>query len=173
MRDIVGSTCPGTTIWRVLIPVTSVAHIPELTVSTSWWHGPSGHVYHSFVDDPEEVPYEERMYEIAARTVVDPETATGKRFSWGIPATNERVESQFVVSHALTPPRTRDKSTHMSPQEYDPRIRELLSKVPEGQWKEFSAFAGPRLEKLTGWDKVVLLGDASHPLSGECPIKQM
>jgi salicylate hydroxylase len=38
------------------------------------------------------------MFEIAARNVVDPETAKGKRFSWGIPATNERVESHFVVS---------------------------------------------------------------------------
>ncbi|KIV81073.1 hypothetical protein PV11_08523 [Exophiala sideris] len=136
----------GTTIWRVLIPVTSVAHIPELTVSTSWWHGSTGHVYHSFVDDPEEVPYEARMMEIAARNVVDPETVNGKTFSWGVPATKERVESHFVS--------------------YDSRIRELLSKPQEGQWKEFSAFAGPRLEKLTGWNKVVLLGDASHPLSG-------
>jgi salicylate hydroxylase len=42
-----------------------------------------------------------------------------------------------------------------------------LSNVPEAQWKEFSAFAGPRLESLTAWDgKVVLIGDASHPLSG-------
>lgn len=40
--------------------------------------------------------------------------------------------------------------------------------MPEGQWKEFSAFAGPRLETLTGWNgKVVLIGDASHPLSGK------
>ncbi|KAI1611374.1 salicylate hydroxylase [Exophiala viscosa] len=136
----------GTTIWRVLIPVTSVEHIPELTVSTSWWHGPTGHIYHSFVDDPGEVPYEERMMEIAARNVVDPETVTAKTFSWGVPATKERVESHFL--------------------NYDPRVRELLSKPQEGQWKEFSAFAGPRLEKLTAWNKSVLLGDASHPLSG-------
>lgn len=52
-------------------------------------------------------------------------------------------------------------------QDYDTRIREFLAQVPEGQWKEFAAFAGPRLDKLTGWDKIVLLGDASHPLSGE------
>lgn len=50
--------------------------------------------------------------------------------------------------------------------DYDPRVREALSRVPEGNWKEFAAFAGPRLETLHGWDKVVLLGDASHPLSG-------
>ncbi|KAJ9609973.1 hypothetical protein H2200_006303 [Cladophialophora chaetospira] len=136
----------GTIIWRVLVPVSAIKHIPELTVSTSWWHGPAGHVYHSFVDDPEEVEEGERMIEIAARNVVDPETVKGKTFSWGVPATKERVESHFV--------------------DYDPRIRELLSKPEEGQWKEFAAFAGPRLEKLTGWNKIVLLGDASHPLSG-------
>ncbi|RFU30121.1 hypothetical protein B7463_g6227, partial [Scytalidium lignicola] len=136
----------GTTIWRVIIPETTVAHLPDLTVSTAWWHGPAGHVYFSKVDDPEELGDGERMFEIAARNVIDPETATGKRFSWGIPATNERVESHF--------------------RDYDPRVREALAQVPEGLWKEFSAFAGPRLETLSGWGKVVLLGDASHPLSG-------
>lgn len=54
----------------------------------------------------------------------------------------------------------------MTTKDYDPRVREALSRVPEGNWKEFAAFAGPRLETLHGWDKVVLLGDASHPLSG-------
>jgi salicylate hydroxylase len=39
--------------------------------------------------------------------------------------------------------------------------------VPEGSWREFPAFAGPRLDKLTAWNgKVILIGDASHPLSG-------
>ena len=87
----------GTTIWRVLIPVTTVAHVPDLTASTAWWHGPAGHVYFSQVDDPEELGEEERMFEIAARNVVDPEAAVGKRFSWGIPATNKRVQSHFKV----------------------------------------------------------------------------
>ncbi|EXJ89123.1 hypothetical protein A1O3_02187 [Capronia epimyces CBS 606.96] len=136
----------GTIIWRVLIPTRTIAHIPDLISSTSWWHGPEGHVFHSPVDDPAEVAEEERLSELSARNLVDPATATGKKFSWGVPATNERVESHF--------------------KDYDPRIREALGQVPEGQWKEFSAFAGPRLETLTGWDKVVLLGDASHPLSG-------
>jgi salicylate hydroxylase len=77
-----------------------VAHIPDLAVSTSWWHGPSGHVYHSMVDDPEEVDDQQQMFEIAARNVVDPETVAGqKQFSWGIPATKERVESHFTVSN--------------------------------------------------------------------------
>lgn len=51
-------------------------------------------------------------------------------------------------------------------QEYDSRAQEALKQVPEGGWKEFSAFAGPRLDSLMGWDKVVLVGDASHPLAG-------
>ncbi|CZR53485.1 uncharacterized protein PAC_03364 [Phialocephala subalpina] len=137
----------GTTIFRVLIPVSSISHTPDLTVATSWWHGPTGHFYGSLVDDPSETSPEEQKFEIAARKVVDPTTDLGKKFSWGVPATKERVESFFT--------------------NFDPRVREALSKVPEGDWKEFSAFAGPRLEKLTGWDnKIVLIGDASHPLSG-------
>jgi len=52
-------------------------------------------------------------------------------------------------------------------QDYSPQVRDALSQAPEGTWKEFSAFAGPRLQKLTAWDKCVLLGDASHPLSGQ------
>jgi salicylate hydroxylase len=51
-------------------------------------------------------------------------------------------------------------------QDYESTAQEALKQVPEGAWKEFSAFAGPRLDSLTGWDKVVLVGDASHPLSG-------
>lgn len=50
--------------------------------------------------------------------------------------------------------------------EFDPRVQMALEQVPEGLWKEFSAFAGPRLDNLTGWGKIVLIGDASHPLSG-------
>jgi salicylate hydroxylase len=53
------------------------------------------------VDDPSEKSPEEQLFEIAARNVIDPETATGKRFSWGVPATKERVESHFIVSFQL------------------------------------------------------------------------
>lgn len=53
----------------------------------------------------------------------------------------------------------------MITQDFDPRVREALAKVPPGYWKEFSLFAGPRLDRLTGWQgKIVLVGDASHPL---------
>lgn len=50
------------------------------------------------MDDPAEVPESEQMFEIAARHVVDPETDKERRFSWGIPATKERVEKHFRVS---------------------------------------------------------------------------
>ena len=120
-----------------------------MTSATAWWHGPAGHFYNCLVDDPSETSEEEQMFEIAVHNVVPPASLDKtKKFSWGIPATNERVESHFT--------------------EYDPRVRKALSRVPQGLWKEFSAFTGPRLEKLVAWNgKVVLIGDASHPLTGE------
>lgn len=52
-------------------------------------------------------------------------------------------------------------------QEYIPQIREVISWVKEGDWREFAAFAGPELSELIAWDdKVALVGDASHALSG-------
>ncbi|KAJ9271572.1 hypothetical protein DTO212C5_2364 [Paecilomyces variotii] len=139
-------TIPGTTIWRVLIPRSSISHIPDVSESTSWWHGPSGHAYFSPVDDPSETAPGNEKFEISVRYVVDPETDKERRFSWGIPATNERVGAHFTT--------------------YDTRVRETLAQVPQGEWKESAAFAGPRLKTLTKWDKIVLIGDASHPLSG-------
>jgi salicylate hydroxylase len=131
----------------VIIPKSLIVDIPDMTSSTAWGHGPAGHFYNGLVDDPSETPEAEQMFEIAVHNVVPAATVKEKRFSWGIPATNERVESHFT--------------------EYDPRVREALSRVPEGLWKEFSAFAGQRLEKVTAWDKVVLIGDARHPLTGK------
>ncbi|EPE34775.1 FAD/NAD(P)-binding protein [Glarea lozoyensis ATCC 20868] len=137
----------GTTIFRVLVPVSSVSNISDMMPSTQWWHGPTGHFYCSLVDDPAETDEKNQLFEIAARKLIDPSTDLTKKFSWGVPATNARVEGFFT--------------------DYDPRVLEALSVVPEGHWKEFSAFAGPRLEKLTAWnEKIVLIGDASHPLSG-------
>lgn len=52
-------------------------------------------------------------------------------------------------------------------QEYLPQIKDVLGRVVEGDWREFAAFAGPELSRLTAWDdKVVLVGDSSHALSG-------
>lgn len=54
-----------------------------------------------------------------------------------------------------------------SAQEYMPGIQAALGKVPAGAWREFAAFAGPELARLTAWDgRVVLVGDSSHALSG-------
>ncbi|KAH8691159.1 putative FAD-binding monooxygenase [Talaromyces proteolyticus] len=140
----------GTTIWRTLVPAKLCSDIPNLVPETSWWHGPAGHCYFSLVDDPSEFSdsnnSSEQMLEISCRYLTDPALDTERRFSWGIPATNERVTVHF--------------------KDYDPRPRESLSRVPEGNWKEFSAFAGPRLDRLIGWGKVALLGDSSHPLTG-------
>ena len=39
--------------------------------------------------------------------------------------------------------------------------------MPKGGWREFAAFAGPALDTLVAWDnKIVLVGDSSHALSG-------
>jgi salicylate hydroxylase len=45
-------------------------------------------------------------------------------------------------------------------------VQELLQVVPEGSWNEFAMVAGPCLRNIIAWDKVALIGDASHPLSG-------
>jgi hypothetical protein len=87
----------GTTIWRVLVSRALVAHLPDVSTSTTWWHGPAGHTYFSPVDDPSEITPEKEMFEISVRYVVDPETDRERRYSWGIPATKERVEVHFTV----------------------------------------------------------------------------
>jgi hypothetical protein len=86
----------GRTIWRVIIPKSLIVHIPEMK-KTAWWHGPAGHFYNCLVDDPSETPEDKQMFEIAVHNVVPAATVKEKRFSWGIPATNERVESHFTV----------------------------------------------------------------------------
>lgn len=52
-------------------------------------------------------------------------------------------------------------------QAFTPEIREAIDKVPEGTWREFSAFSGSRLEHVVAQESIVLIGDASHPLQGE------
>ena len=89
-------TTLGTIIWRTLLPASAVSQ--EVRKCTQWWFGPPGHVYVSPVDDVSEKNEENQMFEISCRNVIDPTTAKGKRFSWGVPATNERVQSHFTVS---------------------------------------------------------------------------
>lgn len=52
-------------------------------------------------------------------------------------------------------------------QAFTPEIREAIDKVPEGTWREFSAFSGSRLQHVVAHGNIVLIGDASHPLQGE------
>ncbi|OOQ87408.1 putative FAD-binding monooxygenase [Penicillium brasilianum] len=133
----------GTIAWRVIVPKASLANIPDITSFTSWWWGEKGHVYFSDVDDDsEETPH----FEITVRGYREPEIP-GKTVVWGIPASNDRVASRV--------------------ENYDHRIKDAMNFVPEGAWREFAMFAGPRLDRIIGWDnKVALIGDASHPLSG-------
>jgi len=53
-----------------------------------------------------------------------------------------------------------------SGQDLHPSVKELIKLVPEGDWKEFRMVGGPCLDHITGWGKIALIGDASHPLSG-------
>ncbi|EFX02212.1 FAD-binding monooxygenase [Grosmannia clavigera kw1407] len=133
----------GNVAWRTLVPRTALAHLPDVTHATAWWWGEDGHVYFSDVDDESETdnPY----FEITVRSYHEPEIQ-GQTVVWSIPATNERVRSRCT--------------------KFDKRVRDAIGTVPEGQWREFAGFAGPRLDAIVGWDKVVLIGDASHPLSG-------
>ncbi|KAJ5969960.1 hypothetical protein N7501_006208 [Penicillium viridicatum] len=133
----------GNNAFRVLVPKSRLGHIPDITTTTSWWWGEAGHVYLSDVDDEEET--KDPCFEITVRSYREPEVS-GKTVFWGIPATNEKVGSRV--------------------EKFDRRIRDAVSAVTEGEWREFATFAGPRLDKITHWDKVALIGDASHPLSG-------
>jgi salicylate hydroxylase len=127
--------------------------------TTAWWHTPTTHVYFS--------PVGEGLWEIAARAWHDPSTHSASKVSWGVPVANAHVESHFTVSVALTVRMQTQMEKLITRQEYLPQIREALARVPDGGWREFAAFAGPELETLVAWDnKIVLVGDSSHALSG-------
>ncbi|KAB5517538.1 putative FAD-binding monooxygenase [Coniochaeta sp. 2T2.1] len=129
----------GTTIWRALLPWDKVKRLDDRFDVTAWWHGPTTHVYFS--------PVGEGLGEIAARAWHDPAVHSASKVSWGVPVAKDHVESHF--------------------QEYLPQVREVLGMVTEGDWREFAAFSGPELSQLTAWDnKIVLVGDSSHALSG-------
>ncbi|KAL4887104.1 hypothetical protein BJY04DRAFT_177307 [Aspergillus karnatakaensis] len=133
----------GNSAFRVLVPRSRLAHLEDITATTSWWWGEAGHLYFSDVEDDEEEK-ENPLFEITVRSYREPDTPG--TVPWGIPATNEKVASRV--------------------EEFDQRIRDAVSVVQEGEWREFATFAGPRLNDITGWGKVALIGDASHPLSG-------
>ncbi|KAJ5772520.1 FAD-binding monooxygenase [Penicillium odoratum] len=133
----------GNTAFRTIVPRSRLAHIPDVASTTAWWWGEAGHVYFSDVDDEGES--DDPFFEITVRSYKEPEIP-GKTVVWGIPATNEKVASRVLT--------------------FDQRVRDAVDVVQEGEWGEFATFAGPRLDRIIGWDKIALIGDASHPLSG-------
>ncbi|ORY62683.1 uncharacterized protein BCR38DRAFT_346045 [Pseudomassariella vexata] len=129
----------GTTIWRALLPRRALVDQDPRFDITGWWHLPNSHVYFS--------PVGEGLSEIAAREYQDPAVHGASKVVWGVPVTNEHVESHF--------------------KSYLPQIQRALQSIPQGSWREFAAFAGPELSSLTSWShKIVLVGDSSHALSG-------
>ncbi|CEL03047.1 hypothetical protein ASPCAL04205 [Aspergillus calidoustus] len=135
----------GNTAFRVLIPLSSIAHVKDFPAENGWWHGLNGHIYFAPVDDESEDQDEPRLFEVTVRSYNEP-ISPDRAATWAIPVTNEKVLSRTG--------------------EYDPRIQAVLRAVPEGSWREFAMVAGPCLPEITAWDKVALIGDASHPLSG-------
>jgi len=143
VRDGAWPTYPlkftGTTIWRALLPRDELKTLDPRFDITGWWHLPTSHVWFS--------PVAKGLSEIAAREYQDPEIHSASKSTWGVPVTNEYVESHFT--------------------EYLPQIQAAIKAIPSGTWREFAAFAGPELSHLTAWNnKIVLVGDASHALSG-------
>ena len=80
----------GTTIWRVLVPFEAEKHLDSKFDTTSWYHGPTSHVYVS--------PVGEGLWEIAARAWQDPAIHSADKRTWGVPVANDVVESHFTVS---------------------------------------------------------------------------
>jgi salicylate hydroxylase len=129
----------GTTIWRALLPRNVLTVLDSRFDTTGWWHLPNSHVWFSPVGDG--------LSEIAAREYQDPAIHAASKSTWGVPVTNEYVESHFS--------------------NYLPQIQAAIKAIPIGEWREFAAFSGPQLSQLTAWNnKIALVGDASHALSG-------
>ncbi|OJT14496.1 2-heptyl-3-hydroxy-4(1H)-quinolone synthase [Trametes pubescens] len=82
------------------------------------------------------------LFEIATRAVESEEHCN--KVSWG-----QTVPREQVVPHY---------------QNYCPLLRKVIA-APDS-WLEFAMFGGPRLDSVTHHGHIVLIGDASHPLSG-------
>jgi salicylate hydroxylase len=130
---------------------------------TGWWNGEKSQVYCAQVDN-EDVDIDQRLFEISVTSFGEPEVL-GETVIWGVPATSERVLSRIAVQL----PSSIDWLCVLADQDkdFDASIKEAVAAVPEGYWKEFARFSGPRLETMTEWDKVALIGDAAHPLTGQ------
>lgn len=96
----------GTTIWRCLIPLASVAHL-SITKYTAFHHGPQRTFKCSVVSSQDEIDAGKGLWEMTLRAFEDPgeaQTKGVKKYSWGVPASNERVASHFKVSRRLYVP---------------------------------------------------------------------
>ncbi|WWD21420.1 hypothetical protein CI109_105905 [Kwoniella shandongensis] len=124
----------GKTAYRILIPQSAVAHIPDIPQGSCFWHTKATHVYTN--------PLDNGLFEIATRAVI-PDT-DGTKTSWG-----QEVSKEEVVGHYSG---------------YCETIRKVID-APD-KWLEFAIFGGPRLDSVIHNDRIALLGDASHPLSG-------
>ncbi|WWD22597.1 hypothetical protein CI109_107090 [Kwoniella shandongensis] len=87
-------------------------------------------------------PLDNGLFEIATRAIESEEH--GNKVSWG-----QKVPKSQVVHHY---------------DGYCETIRQIIAAPDE--WLEFAMFGGPRLESVIHNDRIALLGDASHPLSG-------
>ncbi|KAK3897565.1 hypothetical protein C8A05DRAFT_38881 [Staphylotrichum tortipilum] len=129
--------------WRCLVPAERLKDIPDLPlINTSWWYGKAKSLWLSPVDaDLSNLT----DIEFTARVFNEP-PVPGETVSWGRRVSNAKVFSRFS--------------------DCDPRLIEVFNRVSEGNWTEFAAYAGPSMDSLTGWDKLVLVGDSSHPSAG-------
>ncbi|KAK3356642.1 FAD-binding monooxygenase [Lasiosphaeria hispida] len=128
--------------WRTLIPIDRLKHVPDLPLTTtSWWYGKAMSFWLSPVNEPPNLS----DLEFTARVFNEP-PIPGRTVSWGINVSNGEVFSRFT--------------------DVDPRLVEAFKQVPEGSWREFASFEGPVVDSLSAWDKLALVGDASHPSAG-------
>ncbi|KAL4796708.1 hypothetical protein BDV19DRAFT_387900 [Aspergillus venezuelensis] len=125
----------GNTAFRVLVTRARLLErgLEDITNTTSWWWGKTGHLYFSDVDYAREVAEggtnANPLFEFTVRSYNEP--GTPGTVPWGIRASNEKVRARV--------------------EKYDQRIRDAVNTVQEGEWRQFATFAGPRLERITGW----------------------
>lgn len=80
-----------------MIPLDLVKHL-SISKYTAFHHGPKRTFKCSVVSSQEEIDAGKGLWELTLRAYEDPAQAEGKKYSWGIPASNERVASHFTVS---------------------------------------------------------------------------
>lgn len=108
----------GNTAFRVLVPVTAIAHITDFPTSNGWWHVLNGHLYFSHVDDESE----RELCEITIRSYNEPVTPD-RTATWAIPVTNEYVRARTGVCI---------NNNHLGPRLTRQGIRPPHQRAPKG-----------------------------------------